>query len=83
MCLRGLLYAHVMHLKSSLLHVRAEQRAIQTELEDALACEVDALADLNASRDRQCRCRNRVDGCAQVISAMQDEIANLLPKQAR
>lgn len=68
-------------LERNIVTVRADQRAAQHQLEEAVSTEIRALALLDASRAIQTRCRRKVTEYAEAICSLQDEIAALIPKQ--
>jgi len=77
----GNVVEQVERLERDIIKVRAEQVALQHQLEDAVTTELRSMAAVDASRAIQTRCRRMIEEHAQAISSLQDEIAALIPRQ--
>lgn len=78
---RGSVQAKVAQLEGTITVTRAQQRDLQHRLEEAVTVELRALAQLDTAQAIQTECRAKIEECAQAISAMQDQIAELIPGQ--
>ena len=71
----------VTQLECSILAVREQQRCAQVQLEEAVEAELRGLHVVDSARAVQERCRRQVREFADAISSLQDELAELLPRQ--
>ena len=70
----------IRELEGQITKIRFEQVAVQHDLEEAVQSELCGLGMVDGARAKQRRCREKVDELAKDISALQDKIADLIPK---
>jgi len=73
--------AQVAQLEGAIQKVRADQRHLEAQLSDAVINELRGMAMVDAARAVQGRYKRLIEEHAQAISSLQDEIAELIPKQ--